>query len=402
MNLSPEPGFGAGPPAGGATAIPGTSRTDRYLVALIVTAGLSSLLAFYSLGFAYQALLAGAGFLLIGRRACVSPLTRGLVTLFGINLVTICIASIIYNEELGPIVTVVGRYWGPVLFVCLLMSARVEVGDFYFRCWYQLLLVLTAIAYAQYFFSPTLWGLLPLEHSTLTEWSEGKSFQEYAVFYRATSLLGSPQVWGLYAALSIFVLSARLKGSISSWSLVFLWGGALLSGNKVSGIILLAFLAMRAARRPCYLFLILGVPLLVYLVAGFDAILEFRALEHIFNISDMAEQEQGGRLAIWAYVLGNINMFLGGGASFVKNLSEIQHFVAESYLLQSWAEATIVFPAVFLFFIARIMLLPSAGTQQKIFGFLLLVATVASHAFSHPAFIVIWPVLAGLDLRRKV
>lgn len=376
---------------------PRGAAIDRYLTAVMLASALSTLLAFYSLGFAYQALVGCAAVLLLVRPVYPTPLLRTLAVLFMVNLVAICIASVMYDESLAAVATAVVRNWAPALFVAVLAAVRARPDASFFVFWYRLLVVLTAVAYLQYFFSPTLWGLIPSDFSTLTEWSEGKSFEEYALFYRATSLLGSPQVWGAYAALSIFVLAERLRGGIGLPMLCFLWGGAILSGNKVSVLVLLVFVALRVATRPARLAaLLLLVPLVLALVG--DQLGDIRVLERIFNVSEIAEQEQEGRLAIWSYVLGHINPVFGGGASFIDQLARVHHFVAESYVLQAWVEVTIIFPLVFLFLLARQFVL-ARSPHMKAFAVVVLLSTLVSHAFSHPAFIIMWPVLLDLEFR---
>lgn len=381
------------------------TKSDRsiqlYISSVASVAAVSSVLSFFSLGFIYQLLMVGVIVLLFNRSVRLSPILGTLVTLFAINLIFILFAAMIFDENFSAIATVVGRYWGPIWFSCLLIGLCVSPGDLYFQIWFKLLIILTVIAFVQYFFSPTLWGIIPVDFSTLTSWSEGKSFAEYAVFYRSTSLLGSPQVWGLYSALSIFVLSYRLPGGINIPLQIFLWSGCLLSGNKISIVILLVFLTINLLRRPS-IFLMYGAVVAVLLLSvNSEEIGNFRVLEHVLSISEIGEQEQDGRLFIWKFILNDVNLLLGGGVSYVERLYKLHNFVAESYILQSWVEMTLFFPLVLLLIFGRSFLLRSEYREHKIFVMLLFFGLTVSHAYSHPAFIVFWPLLLGIKSDYK-
>ncbi|MEY4316920.1 MAG: hypothetical protein RI902_728 [Pseudomonadota bacterium] len=382
------------------------TRNDRsnelYTSAVATVAAVSSVLSFYYLSFVYQLLMVGVIVLLFRRTVILTPVVRVLATLFVLNLIFIFISSIVFGEELAAVITVVGRYWSPILYSCILLSLCVSHGKLYFLIWYRVLIILTGVAFLQYFFSPTLWGIIPTDYSTLTNWSEGKSFEEYAVFYRATSLLGSPQVWGLYSALSIFVLSYRLAGGISIPLQIFLWSGCLLSGNKISAAIMIVLLAMRSVRHIKYLLMSAAVIAFAFTLMGGEEFKNFRVIEHILNIGDIGEQEQNGRLSIWMYIFGDMNFFLGGGASYVERLSTLHLFVAESYILQSWSEITVLFPLIFMLIIGSQLFARNKYFEHKVFVFLVLVCAVVSHAFSHPSFIVFWPMLLGIKIDYKI
>lgn len=375
---------------------------ELYTSAVATVAAICSVLSFYYLGFVYQLMMIGVIFLLFRRAVIMSPFLRALATLFALNIIFIFIASVVFGEELAAVITVVGRYWGPILYSCILISLCMRHGPLYFLIWYRTLIVLTGIAFFQYFFSPTLWGIIPSDYSTLTDWAVGKSFEEYAVFYRATSLLGSPQVWGLYSALSIFVLTYRLAGGISIPMQMFLWSGCLLSGNKISAVVMLFLLAARSFRNIYYLIISAGVIALAIALMSGEEFKNFRAIEHILNIGELGEQEQNGRLAIWKFIITDINILLGGGASYVEKLSVFHHFVAESYILQSWAEMTLVFPLTFMLIIGRQLVARSECIEHKIFVLLVFACAVVSHTFSHPAFIVFWPMLLGIKTDYKI
>lgn len=381
------------------------AKSDRsiqlYTISVASVAAVSSVLGFISLGFIYQLLMMGSIIFLFGRTVRLNKILRILVTIFTLNLFFILLAGIVFNENLSVLVTVVGRYWGPIWYSGILLGLHVSHGDLYFKVWFKLLLILTVIAFFQYFFSPTLWGIIPVDFSTLTSWSEGKSFEEYAVFYRATSLLGSPQVWGLYSALSIFVLSYRLPGGISIPLQIFLWSGCLLSGNKISVVIMLAFLMINFVRRPSVLVIYVAIVVVLLLSTASEEIKNIRVFEHILAISDIGEQEQEGRLYIWKFIVNDINLFLGGGASYIERLSKLHNFVAESYILQSWAEMTLIFPLTFVLIGARSFLLHAEYREHKVFVLLLFFCAAVSHAFSHPAFIVFWPLLLGVKFSYK-
>ena len=118
-----------------------------------------------------------------------------------------------------------------------------------------------------------------------------------------------------------------------------------------------------------------------------------RIFEHVTGIARIIEEERGGRLSIWAKIISDMNWFFGGGPSYVNNLDSQTNLVAESYILQTWAELTIIFPLTFIYLIARQVYFYRDSLIHILFYGAVLGATISAHAFSHPVFVIMWPFL---------
>ncbi len=317
-----------------------------------------------------------------------------LIGLFFLNICMVFISSILFNPKPDDIVVALIRYFLPFSFGILLISSRIKIPDSYYNYWYFLLLVITSLAYLQYFFSPTLWSLIPTESSTLFSWSENQPFTSYMLYFRGTSILGSPQVWAAFSALSILALTAFREKKIGSFILIFLWFGAFLSGGKIAVLIFIMYTFYVLRSRFINLLYLAAFILAVYFL--YLSYFEFempRILEHVTGLGRILEEEQEGRLSIWAKIIADMNWFLGGGPSYINNLDNETNLVAESYILQTWVELTIIFPLTFVYLILRQVYYYRDSLIHIIFFGAVLASTISSHAFSHPVFIVIWPFL---------
>ena len=303
-------------------------------------------------------------------------------------------SSILFNSSPDDIIVALVRYFLPFSFGILLISSRIKILSSYYDYWYFLLLMITFLVYLQYFFSPTLWSLIPKESSKLFIYSHNQPFTSYMLYFRGTSILGSPQVWAAFSTLSILALTAFREKKIGFFVLVFLWFGAFLSGGKIAILIFFMYMFYILRKKLINLLYLTAFILTAYVL---DAVFfEFevpRILEHVTGYQRILEEEKAGRLSIWAKIISDINWFFGGGPSYINNLDSKTNIVAESYILQTWVELTIIFPLTFVYLIARQVYYYRNSLIHIIFYGAVLGATISSHAFSHPVFIVIWPLL---------
>ena len=256
------------------------------------------------------------------------------------------------------------------------------------------MLICSALAYLQFFVSPTLWNLIPTDSSALFEGSNDQPFLVYMLYFRATSILGSPQVWAAFAALSILALTSFRKKRIRPIILLFLWVGAFLSGGKIAVLIFIMYvisILKHSLTSFLYLAAFIGFVIFSYLTF-FDFALP-RVIEHVTGFDRILEEEQDGRLSIWSELLFDMNLFLGGGPSYINDLDSKKKIVAESYILQTWAELTIIFPITFIYLVARQLHYYRNSFTHIMFYGAVLGSSISSHAFSHPVFIVLWPLL---------
>lgn len=334
--------------------------------------------------------------LLLFKRHKVNLDSTILISLLFFNICMVLISSILFNPKSEDIVVVLFRYFLPFSFGILLISSRIKISASYYNYWYLLLLVITFLAYLQYFFSPTLWSLIPTESSTLFAWSENQPFSSYMLYFRGTSILGSPQVWAAFSALSILALTAFREKKIGAFALAFLWFGAFLSGAKIAVLIFIMYTFYILRARFINILYLAAFILTGYLLYLFFFEFELpRIFEHVTGFDRIVGEEKEGRLSIWANIYSDMNWFLGGGPSYINNLDSKANLVAESFILQTWVELTIIFPLTFVYLIVRQVYYYRDSLIHIIFYGAILGSTISSHAFSHPVFIIMWPLLVN-------
>ncbi len=255
----------------------------------------------------------------------------------------------------------------------------------------------------QYFISPTLHGLIP-QNSMAINWADGKAFAEYSIFFRATSTLGSPQVFGLFCALNL-ILTIRYKNSINP--LLFYIGfialgiGGALSGNKSFYLIVALYLVFTYAKEIfCNLkSIILIVAFSSIFVVNLNSFLDdIPMLKRIFSLEEIVKQEQqsDGRLSRYSYIIKNANPIVGEGLGKVTNQSSKQLKAAESYFLKIYYEAGF-FALTLILLICSICYVKSRYfdiRDSRVIA-LTFLGMIIVHAFESPAFFLVWGHMLG-------
>ena len=362
---------------------------------MLVVASFSSLFSYHGFGYIYWvALFFVTAHILIHKKIRLNFDTRFIGLLMLLNVSLVFLATIKFNVDIHSTITVLVRYFAPMTYALLLISSKIRLSQNYYNTWYVILIIFTLLAFVQYFINPNLWGVIPRESSTLFDWSYNKPFSVYASYFRATSLLGSPQVWGAFSAISIVALNIYKTNGIKTPYQYFLWAGAFLSGGKIVVIIFTMYMIYKLYSNFLHIAL-LGflVGLCVFLFVDPIYFESIRVIEHVVMVDGIVEQEQNGRLKIWVSIISDIHSFFGGGASYIDQLDKSQGMVSESYFIQAWVEATIVLPFILLYIILRQVLLHKRSILHIILYLAIGGSMIASHAFSHPVFIIIWPFL---------
>lgn len=259
----------------------------------------------------------------------------------------------------------------------------------------------------QYFLSPTLWGFISYE-SKAFESTLDKSFAQYSGYFRASSLLGSPQVFGLFCALNL-ILGHRYRLTLSkncyfASSLLLFLGGAL-SGNKLFFLIifLYALFVFTYQFKLSLKRLMFILTATVFLMLSFDYILEnVPMLERIVSIERILDQESGGdgRLDRYAYIFTNTNILIGNGLGQVSAVEHSTLKAAESYIFKIYFEAGVLPMLLFLVFFYSIVKSSYAVSAYDFFIVcLIFLSLVVVHAFQSPAFFTIWGYLLSLKFQ---
>jgi hypothetical protein len=296
-----------------------------------------------------------------------------------------------------------GLYTLPVVIWCLFYSNvnkisyhEVFVSTYFFSC------VIGYIGMFQFLVEPTLFGLIPLNSNALI-WAADKSFDEYSGFFRATSVLGSPQVFGLFCALNL-ILALRFKVFISNklfyFGLVGLGIGGALSGNKTFFLIVILYVIITNYKlffTNYKVFLLLVGVTSIFLAAYQGITKKLPMIERVFSVDVMLKQEQSdGRLDRYVYILQNANPFVGEGLGIITNQSTDGLQAAESYFLKIYYETGAF--AMLMFLLICFLSYRKAkyhDTRDSLIIALTVLGMVVVHAFDSPAFFLVWGHLLG-------
>lgn len=260
----------------------------------------------------------------------------------------------------------------------------------------------------QYFYSPTIFGAIARDSNALI-WAENMSFEEYSVFFRASSTLGSPQVLGLFCAFSI-ILSLRYRKKLNNinfnFSVLGLLLGGVLSASKTFFVIvflyMLFYLMSKFFSKPKKFFFLISLVILFFISSSFYSSIVPR-LERVFSVSSILEQEKrDSRLQRYHYIIQNTEPVLGNGLGSITNRSIVGLRAAESYVLKLYYE-TGVFP-LFLFLLIFCVIFFCAAYISFLDGiivFLIFLGLIVVHAFESPVFFIFWGYLLSF-FRRSV
>ena len=298
-----------------------------------------------------------------------------------------------------------GLYTLPMMIWILFYSNRNGVlFSRIFVSTYGFTVIISYLGIVQYFFSPNIFGWIPSDSMSI-DWAVDKPFVEYAVFFRATSTLGSPQVFGLFCALNA-ILTLRFKNCLSScyfwFGLLGLCIGGILTGNKSFFLIFFLYLLMTNLKNifRYFKFFIFSVSCVIILVFNYDVIVKnLPILERVFSISSILEQESSGsesRLGRYSYILYNSNPFIGEGIGSITNKSVDKLQAPESYFLKIYYEAG-AFVMLFFMFLCFFSYFSMRKVDRRDGAIILLIilGMIVVHAFESPVFFIIWGYLLG-------
>lgn len=257
--------------------------------------------------------------------------------------------------------------------------------------------VIAYLGIVQFFISPGLFGLIPLDSMAIA-WAMRVEFSEYSSFFRSMSTLGSPQVFGLFCALS-FLLAIRYKDNISNKLFYFssfgLFVGGSLSGNKLFFLLIVLYFVLhyslyllKSSRK---LILVSMVFLLAFSLSPM-IVSKVPMLERIVSLDSIVLQEnEDSRISKYVYIIDNTNMLYGNGIGTITNRSVDGLRAAESYFLKIYYEAG-VFPLLFLFLSLVLIFINAAIIDERdaIIIFLIGLSMIIVHAFESPVFFLFW------------
>jgi hypothetical protein len=270
-----------------------------------------------------------------------------------------------------------------------------------------LIYIIAIVGFVQYFYSPNLFGLLDGVSNGI-DWAKNVPFTEYSLFFRASSLLGSPQVYGLFMVLSIIMILGRHKKKSSIFGIVFLVFAGVLSGNKLFILILLlyaiyVFINISLKKSLLILVAIFFSSIFMYNLVLNNTFDNIRVLDRIVSFDEILEQEsEDSRIDRYVKIILNSNVVIGDGFGS-KTATDENIKVAESYFFEIYAEVGIFGLLSFMLFLLISFMYAKTSLFHNIQIFMLLVilSMFVVHAFNSPIFFLVWGVLLSSYAKNK-
>lgn len=280
----------------------------------------------------------------------------------------------------------------PFVFWLLYYKATIDF-DFdnliYSLKWHVFIVALLGLI--QYYLSPNLFGIIESDSNNILWALENVN---YKLFFRATSILGSPQVYGAFISLFIvlFILAANKKQKnlsiLDILYLLFLFIAGAHSGNKSFFAVLGIYFIYVLYKKKIFIISAAILSLAVIFASKYKETLFF--LQRIFFNEDLIEDETG-RIDIWKNALLSFKFFGDGPGSWSNSSFNRGNDVAESYFLQVLAELGIFAFIIFVLFLA-FNLFKIRNTNLVISFITCMFIMFIVHVFNSPAFILFWGV----------
>lgn len=266
---------------------------------------------------------------------------------------------------------------------------------------YVLLISIASII--QFYFSPDLFGLLIKSISDSIHWAKsGDAGVNYKVFFRATSFLSSPQVFGLFTILYIFLIDELFQKYkyINFFLIGIVVLGSIHSGNKMTYLILLIFIFdkfFKSKKKLFFLLLIFFISTSILLIALFSVTIEDLAfLKRIFLNEDLITQETDGRFKIYSELLNSYNWIWGKYPGYINSLKNSEGFnlATESYFLLILLDnGLLILLGYFTLFLLNIIYFKQNLKSFRVLNFSIFVSMIFVHAHTDPVFFVFFGII---------
>ena len=272
---------------------------------------------------------------------------------------------------------------------------------------------LACLGIIQYHFSPDLFGFLKNSISNNILWANESSDLEYILFFRSTSILASPQVYGLFIMLFVFLIHRNQY--INDWlqkiSILICFVGAAHSGNKMVYLLFLLYIILifcekyKISKIKALLNLIVGLFISGIILFELTTYFEFGILTRIFSLDQIIEEESEGRLSIYLNMLSNSNWIFGEGPGTFSTsaaASKDNYKVAESYFLQFLLENGVIFFLILVSFCVFLCLREFKAKRINNLFFLLafFCSMIFVHAHTDPVFCIFWGATINILLNK--
>lgn len=262
--------------------------------------------------------------------------------------------------------------------------------------------IVSILGILQYFFSPDLFGLLE-KNSNQLEWASKTTFEVYKHYFRATSTLGSPQVYGLLIAFYIVLIHFRTenKNKYTWLGLLILLFSGLLSANKSFIAVLIGYFILTTLLsskvKHLVLRMVLAFLLLIVLNYGANIVHDYMPISERFSTYEKltGSYQYNKMWDIYSTIFSEANPIFGNGLGSLRqgNISSIT--AAESYFLKIYYELGFIVLAFFFIFLMNSYYI---AYRSNFYGLpililLIILSMFLVHAFESPAFFMFWGLL---------
>jgi hypothetical protein len=276
-----------------------------------------------------------------------------------------------------------------------------------------LILIISFLGIIQFHFSPNLFGLLDQSRSNNILWASGANTLDYLLFFRSTAIFSSPQVYGLFLILSIFLVhgNSYIGNWIQKFSIFIIFIGAAHSGNKMIYVLFFLYLILVFIEKffksglKAFAYLGLIIPMFFIIFFEITTYYEIGILTRIIDVDQIIDSESEGRLSIYKNIIANHNWIIGEGPgkfSSTMAAGKSNYEVAESFLLQFVLENGIFFFLVFIFFLVYLCIREFTARRYNNLFFLLafLGSMIFVHAHTDPVFFIFWGATINIWLNK--
>ena len=372
-----------------------SERKIYYWIPLLVEvcALYNSILIRYGIRYAYLFfLILGLSLLFRRKVLCKSKIYFFSIVIY---IVSVILSSILFLLSQATISIIMGMiiYTLPLLYWLLYDERKMLLyfPQLILGLKYPVLLI-AILGVIQFYVSPGIFGFInlsgPVDPYVLKATSD--VFPNWMIYLRATSILSSPQVFGLFMvlyAVSFFLYSKKNALNLILMS-IYLFAGAH-SGNKSFFLILLLFggyyILNTRNMKSKIMTLLVSVVLLLVMVYFSD---EVSFLSRIVSVENIAGEEKEGRLSVYRELLEKVS-FWGDGAGTHQILGGEQSAEAtESYFLK------ILVVLVMISFVCFLLIFLLGYLKDKksinIMLFFIALSMVFVHCFNAFVFFIMW------------
>lgn len=263
-------------------------------------------------------------------------------------------------------------------------------------------IVVGLLGIVQYFLSPTLWGVIIPSDEGMMEWAANGDYSEYSLYFRSSSILTSPQNFGLFMALMFALIFDRSNKDWIDYSTIIIsvTSGAF-SGGKSFYLIVFLFLLfyfLKSKNPRVKIGTIIFAISLVFVIVKWGE--DFHFISRILDFDKMVGDEKDGRLSVYSYFLRDLQLF-GAGPGVIQNLAgnNLTGRVAESYLVQMIYELG---PLAIICFISFYVLSFFRYKQNRKILFFMLLSMGYVHCFNGFIFFFFWAFLFGKQCNNTI